>query len=408
VRILIYTHSFAPQTGGVETYVKLLADGLARAGRNVTVVTLAASAGLDDNQFPFTVARRPSLLQLWRMIGQADVLQLAGPSLLPLLMGLFRQVPVVIEQHGYQAICPNGLLLRKPELEACPGHFMAGAYQKCLRCVASSEGWLSSFFKLLLTFPRRWMCSQVAVNTPITRHVLNRLDLPRSRVLYYGIPDPFFKATDLAVLPSATPCFAYVGRLVQEKGLPLLIEAAGLLRERNYSFQLKFVGDGPERTHLEALAARQGLKSCVTFTGFLSGTELQQATSDVAVVVMPSIWEETAGLAAMEQMMRGRLVIAADIGGLAEVVDGSGLKFTPGNAGHLAQCMQRVLDHPEVIIEIGRQARTRALEMFSQNRMIDDHFRLYAEVSGSHLYPSNRNVGRDCTATESSRSKGLR
>lgn len=408
MRILIYTHSFAPQTGGVETYVKLLADGLAQAGRSVTVVTQAASAGLDDNQFPFAVARRPGLIQLWRMIGQADILQLAGPALLPLLIGLLRGIPVVIEQHGYQAICPNGLLLRKPDRKACPGYFMAGAYQKCLRCVATGEGWLSSFCKLLLTFPRRWMCRLVAANTPITRHVLDRLDLPRSRVLYYGIPDPLFQAADLAVLPSVAPCFAYVGRLVEEKGLPLLIKAAGLLRERNYFFRLKFVGDGPERTHLEALAAKQGLNSCVTFTGFLRGAELQQATSDVAVVVMPSIWEETAGLAAMEQMMRGRLVIAADIGGLAEVVDGSGLKFTPGNAEHLAQCMQRALDHPEVISEFGRQARTRALEMFGQNRMIEDHFRLYAEVSRVHRNRSNHHVGRDCTTTESSRSKGFR
>ena len=61
----------------------------------------------------------------------------------------------------------------------------------------------------------------------------------------------------------------------------------------------------------------ENLGPCTTITGFLRGHAFVNALQDVNVVVMPSMWEETAGLAAIEQMMRGRLVIAADIGGLA-------------------------------------------------------------------------------------------
>ena len=56
---------------------------------------------------------------------------------------------------------------------------------------------------------------------------------------------------------------------------------------------------------------------------------------------MPSIWEETAGLAAIEQMLRGRLVIASDIGGLGEMVGDAAIKFPAGDAPTLADQMKK-------------------------------------------------------------------
>ena len=108
-------------------------------------------------------------------------------------------------------------------------------------------------------------------------------------------------------------CFAYVGRLVSLKGLPLILEAAKKLKIEGYNFRVKFVGDGPERRELESLAEKFGLLKYVQFTGFITGPAFQIAMKDVAAVLMPSVWEETAGLAAIEQMMRGKLVIAFSI-----------------------------------------------------------------------------------------------
>jgi len=175
-------------------------------------------------------------------------------------------------------------------------------------------------------------------------------------------------------------CFAYVGRLVAEKGLPLLVDAAARLRGRNYDFRLKFIGDGPERAKLEAMVAERGLVGKVTFTGFLSGDALREATQNVAAVVMPSIWEETAGLAAIEQMMCGRLVIASDIGGLGEVVDGAGLKAAAGDVESLVNCMKKVLDRPEMVDDIGRLARGRALKVFCQAGMVENHLGVYLDL----------------------------
>jgi glycosyltransferase involved in cell wall biosynthesis len=109
---------------------------------------------------------------------------------------------------------------------------------------------------------------------------------------------------------------------------------------------------------------------------------LAQALEEVSVVVMPSVWEETAGISALDEMMRSHLVIASDIGGLGEVVGDAGMLFPPGDAEALKNLMRKVLEDPSVIDSIGRRARKRALELFQRERMVLDHGRLYWEVSG--------------------------
>jgi glycosyltransferase involved in cell wall biosynthesis len=174
-----------------------------------------------------------------------------------------------------------------------------------------------------------------------------------------------------------------VGRLVSLKGLPLILEAAKTLQMDGYNFRLRFIGDGPEQAKLKRLTESLDLENYVEFTGFMTGPAFQAMMKDVAAVLMPSVWEETAGLAAIEQMMRGRLVIASDIGGLGEVVDDCGLRFPAGSTAALAECMRSVLDHPESVIRKGDDARRRALDLFAERRMLQEHFDLYRRLAPS-------------------------
>jgi glycogen(starch) synthase len=387
LKVLIYTHGFAPQIGGAETYAMLLAQGLAQNSdspsggpiSDVTVITPTPRGDFDDSKLPFRVVRRPRVVTVIGLIRKADVVQLAGPCLLPLLFGLLMQKTVVIEHHGYQACCPNGLLFYEPTKTACSGHFMARRYTECLRCNASAVGWFKSALMLLLTFPRRQLCKHATANIPITRHVESRLQMPNSHVIYYGIPHPPHQPASTATNPvtSSPPCFAYVGRLVSEKGLSLMVAAAARLKADAFEFQLKFIGDGPERHKLEASISSLGLDERVRFTGYLSGDNLLRAMEDVTAFLMPSIWEETAGLSAIEQMMKGRLVIASDIGGLGEIVNGAGLKFPAGDLEGLVDCMRRVLEYPEVVKHLGPRARERASHLFAQDRMVREYCDVY-------------------------------
>lgn len=375
MKLLVYSHVFAPSVGGNETYVMLLAEGLARqatrSGLQVTVATPTPSGGHNDAALPFRIVRQPGLGTLLHLIREADVIHLAGPCLLPMLLALILGRHVSVEHHGYLPICPNGLLVYEPDGTVCPGHFMARRYRWCLRCNATGEGWTRSAIKLLVTFPRRWLAKRVDANICITAHVEDRLRLPRASVLYYGVPA--LRDPESYALSSSPLWFAYVGRLVSLKGLPVLVEAACRLKKQGYQFGLRFVGDGPERGALEKLVEDCGLRDQTFFAGNATGEVLRDLVRDVTAVVMPSTWEETAGLAAIEQMMRGRLVIASNIGGLGEVVGEAGLRFPPGDAGALAECMKRVLDNPELARLLGNKARQRALSLFLQDRMVENH-----------------------------------
>jgi glycosyltransferase involved in cell wall biosynthesis len=95
MNVLIYTHAFAPSIGGAETYVRLLAEGLARRtsvdhGSRVDVIlaTATPSRDFDDSLLPFRVVRQPSWLAVCRLAREADVIHVAGPCFLPMLCGL--------------------------------------------------------------------------------------------------------------------------------------------------------------------------------------------------------------------------------------------------------------------------------------------------------------------------------
>jgi glycosyltransferase involved in cell wall biosynthesis len=171
---------------------------------------------------------------------------------------------------------------------------------------------------------------------------------------------------------------------VSEKGLALLVRAAATLAAEGRAFRVRLVGDGPERASLVALAESLGVAERLEVTGFVRADALEAAFADVTAVVMPSIWEETAGLAAIEQMMRGRAVVASDTGGLADIVGDSGLRFAPGDAGALADALRRLCDSPDLAATLGRAARVRASERFQQRRMAEEHLALYRRVIDEH------------------------
>jgi glycosyltransferase involved in cell wall biosynthesis len=177
---------------------------------------------------------------------------------------------------------------------------------------------------------------------------------------------------------------------VTEKGVPTLLEAASKLRDSGLSFRLVLIGDGAERGALEREAKRLGLENQATFTGYLTGEALEEALGALSIVVMPSQWEETAGLAVMEKMMRGGVVVVSDIGGLSEVVGDAGLKFIPGDANSLYDRLKQILEKPSIIASLGSASRARALQCFNRDSMIQSHIALYREVLSRHKEARDR------------------
>jgi len=400
LKLLIYAHSWAPAVGGVEATTSTLAEGLAkwsdsgaRPSIQVTVVTLTAAAGMDDSLVPFSVVRRPSVWRLVQLIRSTDILHLAGPALLPLALGRLLKKRTVLEHHNYQSMCPNGLLIHKTDLTICPGHFLAGRFKECIRCNSETLGRRRSMLKLLLAFPRRWLAKRATANVAPTCHVKARVALPRTRVIHHGVAHADLSTELLTNPPGGPVCFAFIGRLVKEKGVSDLLRSAHALAAEGYEFRLKIVGDGPERAALEILVEDLDLKKHTEFTGAVSAASVSRVLTEATAVVIPSTWEEVAGLVALEQMMQGRLVIAADVGGLGETVNGFGLKFPPGDITALKVCMQKTVENPGASIQMRMKARINAAREFSEERMVKEHLQLYCRLMRIQTRPRKQNAG---------------
>jgi glycogen(starch) synthase len=385
MKLLIYSHFFAPSVGGVETIVRSIATGLAAVCApgggpefDLTIVTQTPAGDFDDRSLAFRVVRQPAFSELRRLIRESDVIHVAGPAILPILLSWLARKPLVVEHHGFQTICPNGQLLIEPEGTPCPGHFMAGRHTECWRC-NSAQGWLASRKLWLLTFVRRLLCAQASVNITPTRWLGELVKLPRVSPVPHGlgsIPERMPPPT-----PSDPPVIIFQGRLVTTKGVRLLLSAAQILREQNRRFELTIIGDGPERLALEQLVLDSQLKDCVHFTGRLSGADLEMAFARASLAVVPSLGGEVFGLVVAENMQRALPVIASDLGAFTEVLGDCGVIFRTGDAKHLAEAIDSVLNNPERASELGRRAARRVDEHFSQRVMVEAHAAVYRHVA---------------------------
>src|SRR5262249_8873001 len=193
MKLLLYSHFFAPSVGGVETIVRSLAGGLAqlktRSGESEFELTLAThtpKGDVEDASLAFRVIRQPGPFELRKLIRSSDVIHIAGPAILPMILALLAGKPLVVEHHGFQTICPNGQLLIEPAGEPCPSHFMAGNHGQCWRCNAS-QGWLASRKLWLLTFVRRFLCARAAKNITPTKWLGDLVQLPSVTTVVHGL-----------------------------------------------------------------------------------------------------------------------------------------------------------------------------------------------------------------------------
>lgn len=384
MKLLIYSHFFAPSIGGVETIVLELARGVAefrdsngKPQFEITLVTQTPARDFDDRALPFRVVRQAGPIRLWQLIRGSDMVHVAGPAVAPMFLTLLAGKPAVVEHHGFQTICPNGQLLIEPAGSPCPGHFMAGRHSECLRC-NSHRGWLASVKLWLLTFVRRFLCARAAANITPTQWLGGLLELPRVTAVPHGLK--FAQEAQAREMRSGTPVIVFLGRLVSTKGVRLLLEAAKILHKQNRSFELLIIGEGPERASLEQFARESQLTAQVRFAGHLSGEQLEAALARAAAVAVPSLGGEVFGLVVVENMARAIPIVASDLGAFIEVLGGTGITFRTGDAPGLAVSLAMLLDDPASAAAMGQRARQRARSVYSPARMIDSHAHVYLQI----------------------------
>jgi glycosyltransferase involved in cell wall biosynthesis len=155
-----------------------------------------------------------------------------------------------------------------------------------------------------------------------------------------------------------------VGRICEQKGQSLLVEAAALLAKRNPSFELVLAGDGEMRPELEALITRYKLRERVRITGWISSEQVRKEILAARALVLPS-FAEGLPVVIMEAMSLQRPVVSTFIAGIPElVVPGEhGWLVPAGDVYALLGAMEACLSAaPEAISAMGARARAHVLE----------------------------------------------
>lgn len=204
--------------------------------------------------------------------------------------------------------------------------------------------------------------------------------ISRSSVIYNGLDVPLL---DPQAPDFAAPRILCLGRVVEDKGFDLALEAFALVRKRFPEANLIIAGDGPARAGLQNRTVELGIINSVKFTGWVNPEKIPELINSAAIVVVPSRWREAFGLVALEAALICRPVVATSVGGLPEVVlhGETGLLVKKEDYNALAEAVSYLLDHPDIAEKMGNAARLRAREVFSWNGHVDAYETLYKKLT---------------------------
>ena len=265
-------------------------------------------------------------------------------------------VPAVATLHNYTMVCATGTLYRDGHLCAeCVGSTPLPAVQHgCYR--GSSLATVPLAVSQLVNRRRWWSgITRFFCISQAQRRILVTGGMPAQRLMvkHNFVPDPGARRSG----PGTH--ILYLGRMTQEKGVPLLmaawdeITAAGGL-----GLPLVLAGTGPLQDEVVRWARD---RDDVRYTGLLGKADCQEIIARAAAVVVPSAWLEVFGLVVVEAMAAGVPTVAAAHGAFVELVeDGvTGLLHQPGDHRSLAECLRSIVASPERNREMGGAARCR-------------------------------------------------
>jgi glycosyltransferase involved in cell wall biosynthesis len=167
--------------------------------------------------------------------------------------------------------------------------------------------------------------------------------------------DPTYLEKPFQAIPE-TSQLVCVGRLCEQKGQLLLVQAANILKEQGVQFNLVLVGDGEMRSPVENLIRQYNLEAEIAITGWANSAEVQKHLLNSRGLVLPS-FAEGLPVVIMESLALARPVISTYIAGIPELVEpqNSGWLVYAGCVASLADAMQEMLQTPVAkLTEMGK------------------------------------------------------
>lgn len=371
MRVAIITETFLPKVDGIVKVTCLLLDHLARRG--IEALVIAPRYGADQSYKDAPVRSLPSMpmplypearigfatFSLYRDLAafQPDVAHLLHPvatGIPTMAMLKWMEVPTVTSFHLDYA-----RLARQ---------FRLGALD-----LGFTRPLIDEITKNVFNWADYSLAPSMLVQRQMRRLGISKVGLWRRGVDAAAFHPGFRSAAMREEMTQGNPeetVLLYVGRLSLEKQ----IEHIRPVLEQAPNTRLVLVGDGPARAALE----RQFAGQPATFMGYLSGQRLSQAYASADIFVFPSRLE-TFGLVVIEAMASGLPVVAARVGGVADIVtEGlNGYTYESGDVAALLVAVQMMAGNPEKRAWMGQQARAYA-ETQSWEAIMDEVIDVYA------------------------------
>lgn len=345
MKILVSSHLFHPSIGGLEEVSRVLAAEFFRQGHEVKLVTQTPSN--EANEFSFPVIRRPNAGELIAAIRWCDV--------------------VFHNNISLQTAWPL-LLVRRPWVIT---------HAIWTSRVDGRIGWQDRLKRLLF---RR------ATNVSISQSIADALPVAS---LVLGNP---FRSELFRLKPAVarTRPLVFLGRLVSDKGVDVLLRALSVLKHDGGAGALTIVGEGPEEAALRRLAADLKIEAEVTFAGRMTGEPLVDLLNAHQIMVVPSRWREPFGVVALEGIACGCVIVGSADGGLKGAIGPGGATFPNGDFNALAAVLKRLLNDRSAL-ENHRAAGRGHLAAFHPATMARKYvavFRAAARLSGRAATPT--------------------
>jgi glycosyltransferase involved in cell wall biosynthesis len=389
------------QAGGAELIVSYLAEGLARRGHRVTVVSTCGPEmepyptenrngvevirffpknrywlfdregrrGLDKLRWHIRDAwNRASGSRLREIMRDCrpDVVHSHGvegfsPSLWRAAKSL--RIPVVHTAHDYYMICPRAMLLTR-RLAICTTPSVACRARSAwyLRCASAIDVFCS---------PSQFL---------LDRHQAAGLPTKVCAVVPNGIPTSRREPKTINRDPNRPLQLLFAGRLTAEKGVRVVIEAMRRV-SRDWPVELTIAGKGGLEGEARA-AACADLR--ISFAGYLSGEEKDRAFAGADCLLLPSLWYENAPVVVLEAAAFGLPVIGSRLGAIPEFVQEgiNGLLFEAGSPQSLAEAIVSLASNRELLEKLAKGGIP-LITKHSIDGMTDRYLSHYTNLSGN-------------------------
>jgi glycosyltransferase involved in cell wall biosynthesis len=377
MRIGLFTNNYRPLVNGLATSVATFARAFRAAGHHTSIVAPC---------YPGAPRREPDVI---RVPGLRAPTHHAYVLPLPWGRGLARTIGGLDLDvfHAQHPLLLGGVALRAARRAGRPLVFTYHTHYECYAHYVPGPARLVAALAVRQAVAFANRADLVVVPAPsLTRRLRAQGVRTRMAVVPTGVAIPPELAPDrrrylrqeLGAAAGGPLCL-HVGRLAREKNLPALLSAFALVRRQLPAARLALVGDGDERSSLQAACRRLGLARAVSFVGAVPHEVVHEYYQAADLFLFGST-SETQGLAALEALAAGLPVVAVSSDAATDLLAGTAAGVVTEDApGPLARGVADLWNHPETR-EAMRQAGPRAAARLSPEATAAALLELYGDL----------------------------